>query len=184
MVSKDKAVVSINQGYEAEIVRIDDVFDSPESITLPSGDKIEKPYRIRILDSKGEIVSDISTKKNLSAKNWEKKFYTNKSGYIAYTKDETLLAVIKVLTAMKHPLIKKLNEEGEFNINDLKNVTFEAVLTGGSEAKFRWVNWVETFKHHNISVPEAKPIVSSDWDGVLSGEPKVEADTEADVLPF
>lgn len=143
----------VKSGYEVTKVKIEDVFDCDEFDTLPSGDEIKKPYRIRIVDEKGDVVSDNPTRATLTARDWHKKFYTNKNGYKAFTRDHDLLAIMKVLEALNHPLFKAYKEKKEMNINGLRSIAFDAVVSSGGEGG-RWINWVATFRHYNIDTPE------------------------------
>lgn len=142
--------------FETEEVKIEDVFESTEvdKFTDSEGKEVEvaKPFRIRIVDAKGDILSDDSTRKTLAAKNWLKKFYKNKEGYWNFTRNENLLAIMEILKAKNHKIAKELEEKGEFNINDLKGVKFDAVV-GGNDVS-RWISWVQTFMANGVEVPE------------------------------
>ena len=154
-VPKDIATVKAS-GLETEKVKIEGVFPSneePQEFKRADGStfKIERPYKIRIVDASGEIVSEDISTKSVSTPQWEKKFY-EKDGYWNYTRGEVLLAVMQILRETKHKIAVELEEKGEFNVNDLEGVEFDAVLAGNDGKK--WINWVLTFAHYHIWVPE------------------------------
>lgn len=153
-VSAKNAIIKANS-IETQKVKIEDVFESTDvdKITVNGEDReIPKPFRIRIVDSKGEVLFDDSTRSTLNTPNWDKKFYENKSGYLTFTRGHTLLAIIQILRALNHPIAKKLDSDGELNINALKGVEFEAAIGTGEGSKF--INWVQTFKANGVPTPE------------------------------
>lgn len=148
---------------EAEKVKVEGVFPSneePQEFKRADGStfKIERPYRIRIVDSAGEIVSEDISTRSVSTPQWDKKFY-EKDGYWNYTRGEVLLAIMQILRQTKHKIAVELEEKGEFSVNDLEGIEFEAVLTGNGDKK--WINWVLTFQHHGVWVPERSKEVTS-----------------------
>jgi hypothetical protein len=171
---KNATVKALN--LDPVTVKIEDVFDSTEvkEFTKKDGTKgeIKLPYRIRIIAKKEGVVSEEDTQSAVNTNDWSKKFYT-KDGYVNYTRNQTLLAVIEILRKMEHKVAVELDEKGEFNINDLKNVKFEAILHTGDAGN--WINWVLTFKHHGIPVPQSdtKPEAKEE-----------ETEVDEDSLPF
>lgn len=155
-VPKDMATVKASS-LETEKVKIEGVFPSneePQEFTRGDGSTftVERPYRIRIVDMQGNIVSEDVSTKTVSTPKWDKKFY-QKDEYWNYTRGEVLLAVMQVLRQMNRKIAKECDEEGEFNINDLEGVEFDAVV-GQGDGSNRWINWVLTFVHHGVWTPE------------------------------
>ena len=154
-VPESKAIVKAAT-METEQVKVVDVFESDKKkeFTKKNGEKGEilLPYRIRIEDSKGEIVSEEESTAALYTNKWLKKFYKGKTDYWNYTRNETLIAILEILRAKKHNLIDEIKEKGELNINHLRGVTFDAVLSKYENRKF--INWVQTFFVNGVQVPE------------------------------
>lgn len=172
-VDKEKSFIKYLDTPETEKVKIEGVFESIK--TKQIGDReILLPYRIRIVDNKGKIVSEDETLPTLYAKDWSKKFYLNKKGYIAFTRDHNLLAIVEILRAKKNDIIVKAAIDSKFNINDLEGVEFEAVVSEYEENRF--IDWIGTFRVNGVEVPDLK----------TKTEDKVEPETTVDPndLPF
>lgn len=164
-VSKDKAMVSNKPATVT--AKITGVYES-DKVEERGGYTFEYPFRIRIEDGEGNILSDEETSSTLNTMNWSKKFY-EKDRYINYTRYETLLAIMTILRAKPELDKQKLVESDEFDINKIVGYEFE-VVTGDNGT---FINWYRTLQYHGIEVPQANE----------SKEVETISDTN-DTLPF
>lgn len=109
--------------------------------------KFEYPYRIRIEDQEGNIVSEDSSSKARYAKDWSRKFYirTDPEGreFLGFTRHAVLLALCTIS--------EKLGKELPKDDRKWIGFEFEAILAGNDKVKF--IDWVRTFQYYGINVP-------------------------------
>ncbi len=141
---------------ESTTVKITQILHDP--VTKASGkyDK-ELPFKIRIEDKEG-VVFDDSTTKIAYTKDWNKKFYVNQQGFVAFSRDDIILAILKIIEKdpEKSSILAKLDDKSFHAKNNLLNYKFEAILTGAPGAK--WINWINTFILHGIPVPTVEEL--------------------------
>lgn len=145
---------SIIKPRELDIRKIEirDVSDSHEQKDIGNGKVIEFPYLLELVtfnDNNKEVSLTVDPSQSvLEPKEWSKKFYTNKDGYTAFTRNHELTAVYQIL---KNKDQLDISEEG-FDVNSLIGKFFEGVVVINDNYKF--VDWIDTFKHNDINVPD------------------------------
>jgi len=176
MLDEKKAEVNVYGGgaSEVETVKVEDINACEEEDDFGHF-KIQYPYEITLVDSKGKVVLKEKTQKALFAKEWDKKFYvkTSNSGndFPAFTRYMSLLALAEVKKAMtKEDLPPKLN------LNNLVGFEFEAVVVR-TDKMDPFIDWVGTFQHHQVRVPQVEDLMedstaSSSFEGPKDKEEK------------
>lgn len=151
---KSEAVVKYGSSIDVHRVTIEDIMPCKEEKDLPGGGKIKFPYSISFVDEDEDSIQTVNTTRTMRANNWSSKFYLNKKGYISFSANNELLAIMEILKATKHKLVKNLEEGEEFDLNDLISVEFEAAI--GTYEDTRFIDWVNTFRHNGVEVPDLK----------------------------
>lgn len=133
---------------ETEKVRVDDIMPCEETKELPNGREIKFPYKIKIVDQNGNVVFEERTTPTLKPRDWNKKFYLNSSGFVGYSRDNSLLA----LAAIKQKTTGEvLPAQG--NLNDtFIGFEFEAAVIR-TEGGNTFIDWVDTFRVNKVRVP-------------------------------
>lgn len=178
MIPIEKAIIKTTK--ETVDVKVIDIFEDTKEKVLPDGGVIKFPFRIRIETKEGDIVSEEPTVATLSTTTWKKKFYT-KENRVNYTQGYVLLAIIKLMEALKDKTYAKYVASGEFNVNSVVGFKFPAVLYNGEKGK--WINWYETFQVHGIEVPSFEDIRGVPIAATTEVANPVKQEKESD-LPF
>lgn len=108
---------------------------------------IEYPFKIQIKMG-DKVVADERTTSVLKPKNWFKKFYVYESAkngnrYPSYTRDHTLLAIVKLM---------KTEIGSEFDPNSIIGFEFEGMVVEMEDGT-AFIDWYSTFQYNEIPVP-------------------------------
>lgn len=142
--------IEIKNNSDLVEAKVSDISDCEETKSLPSGIEIAYPYMIT-LEENGEVGQILSIDKSvatLRAKDWNKKFYVTKNGYVNFTRDHNLLAIVTILQQMGE---LELPEQGSFKVSSLIGKVFPVVVKTYGETKF--IDWVQTFIDLGVPVP-------------------------------
>lgn len=185
MVDPKKSIIKYLEEPEAEPVKIELVAESNK--TKKIGQKeVALPYRIRIINKNKDIVAENETLPYLTTNNWTKKFFINKkTGYVSFSYDSNLLAILEILRATKNKIVLDSEAAGEFNINNLEGVKFNAVIASYDGGKF--IDWVKTFQINGVRVPTKAELGGSEKTTEvkdIDNSKEVESIIDPNDLPF
>lgn len=178
-IPKKESKIKYGNSFETQRVEIEDINPCDETHKMPNGGEISFPYRIRIVDSEGDIISDNRTTKQTFVEDWKNgsHFYTNPKGYMTFSRDRDLLAIVTILKKKNYKALRDVEAGDEFDINDLIGAKFDAVLADVETGRF--IDWTRTFMANDIEVPRSERVAAT----VDPDEVDIDEDDEEDEKP-
>lgn len=173
-------VITISEKQDkTTTVKLEKITDIDE-VKQAGAYEIKLSYQFDFVSADKETWSEKTTS-YLTAKDWNKRFYVNKSGYTNYTRDQTLNALVQIFTKLGDKDVVDGMTNKSLDIDLLIGKKFEAVLLVNSENQV-YCDWVATFKANGVEVPNLEPKVVDNTNIVnstLGGEV-----VNTDDLPF
>lgn len=177
--AEKKELLAGNEGPDPVLVKVQSITEIPESDPEHSDERggytFTFPIRISIIDQNKVRVANERSSLTLRPRDWGRKFYLNGKGFVSFTRNENLMAIFKLYS------IDHEDQGGKFNVYELEGFKFEAVVNYDFDEPF--IDWVRTFKHNGVEVPDLAPAVQEEVATVEQTKGAVKT-IEPDDLPF